>query len=48
LEDKPRVEEYLHRASLGQRWSRSVYANIIDVETGMGDVVLGGDQKEER
>jgi hypothetical protein len=60
LEDKPRVEEDLHRASLGRRWSRPPsrlprpemeYIYVIaaaDVKTGMEDVVLGGDRKEER
>jgi hypothetical protein len=63
LEDKPRVEEDLHRASrtspelkktsaappsAGDGVDLCNAAAATDVKTGMGDVVLGGDRKEER
>jgi hypothetical protein len=49
----------LHRAFLGRRWSRPlphlprsemeyICVTAADVETGMGDVVLGGDRNKER
>jgi hypothetical protein len=38
----------LRRASLGRRWSRCTTVAAAGIETGMGDVVLRGDRKEER